>query len=169
MAQDIIELGDSDESLDDWVSDDEGGGAVAKEKATVYEFLSDPIRVEKVPGKCRGEVVTKLRSVHRCKVQVADGVMCNEEVPVLGGVTSNAISHMRIRGHTCVHHKAALEKIESKSGRRVAQPDGTNVPVHTFKEMFPHHCRFIKLISDGLPQTIARKPSFTGYVHGFAS
>ena len=167
VAKDIIELGDSDESLDDWVSDDEGGGAVAKEKATVYEFLSDPIRVEKVPGKCRGEVVTKLRSVHRCKVQVADGVMCNEEVPVLGGVTSNAISHMRLRGHTCVHHKVALEKIESKSGRRVAQPDGTNVPVHTFKEMFPHHCRFIKLISDGLPQTIARKPSFTGYVHGF--
>ena len=96
----------------------------------------------------------KKKSFHKCEVLVTAGVLCGDEVSVLDGVTSNAIAHMRREAEKCSSHRIALDAVESKSGRRT-DIDGSNVPVHTFRVTFPHHCRCVDMVVSGLSQNSA--------------
>ena len=59
--------------------------------AAIYKHLNGPIQIEKVKsGKMKGEK----KVFHKCIVEVADGELCNKDLSIVAGITSNAISHM---------------------------------------------------------------------------
>ena len=133
-------------------------------KRGVYLYVSDePISAERITT---GSMTGKFRKVYRCEVVKVNGQVCGQTLTIAGSTTSGAITHFRAKAATCPAHAEALEMIEAHNPRTV-EIAGVHVTCFNFKESFPHHVRFVYMLSEGVAAEIRKKPTFKDYIHGF--